>query len=52
VPAGTCSNGLPFGFLVNGPRYRDDLVLEFAAAWERAHPWPAAPSDYEPFAVP
>jgi amidase/aspartyl-tRNA(Asn)/glutamyl-tRNA(Gln) amidotransferase subunit A len=52
TPAGTCSNGLPFGLLMNGPRYRDDLVLEFAAAWERAHPWPAVAPGYEPFTLP
>jgi len=52
VPAGSCSNGLPFGLEVTGPRWRDDLVLEFGAAWERAHPWPQTAPGYEPFAVP
>jgi Asp-tRNA(Asn)/Glu-tRNA(Gln) amidotransferase A subunit family amidase len=52
VPAGSCSNGLPFGLEVTGPRWRDDLVLEFCAAWERAHPWPQTAPGYEPFAVP
>lgn len=51
VPAGLSSNGLPFGLEVTGPRWRDDLVLEFGAAWERAHPWPAVAPGYEPFAV-
>jgi Asp-tRNA(Asn)/Glu-tRNA(Gln) amidotransferase A subunit family amidase len=51
VPAGTCANGLPFGFLINGPRWRDDLVLEVGAMWERAHPWPVVAPGYEPFAV-
>jgi Asp-tRNA(Asn)/Glu-tRNA(Gln) amidotransferase A subunit family amidase len=51
IPAGTCSNGLPFGLLVNGPRYRDDLLLELAAAWEREHPWPGVAPGYEPFAI-
>jgi Asp-tRNA(Asn)/Glu-tRNA(Gln) amidotransferase A subunit family amidase len=51
VPAGTCSNGLPFGLEVTGPRWRDDLVLEFGAAWEREHPWrPTAPG-HTPFTV-
>ena len=49
VPAGTCANGLPFGFLINGPRFRDDLVLEVGAMWERAHPWPSTAPGYEPF---
>jgi Asp-tRNA(Asn)/Glu-tRNA(Gln) amidotransferase A subunit family amidase len=42
---------VPFGFLVNGPRWRDDLVFAFGAAWERARPWPLAAAGYEPFAV-
>jgi Asp-tRNA(Asn)/Glu-tRNA(Gln) amidotransferase A subunit family amidase len=49
LPAGVCSNGVPFGLLVNGPRWRDDLVLAFGAAWERARPWPAVAPGYEPF---
>lgn len=51
VPAGTSPNGLPFGLEATGPRWRDDLVLEFAAAWERAHPWPGVAPGYEPFTV-
>ncbi len=49
VPAGTSANGLPFGLEIVGPRWRDDLVLELAAAWELAHPWPAVAPGYEPF---
>jgi amidase/aspartyl-tRNA(Asn)/glutamyl-tRNA(Gln) amidotransferase subunit A len=49
IPAGMSSNGIPFGLEINGPRYRDDLVLELAAAWELAHPWPLAAPGYEPF---
>lgn len=52
VPAGTCPNGLPFGLEIVGPRYRDDLVLEFGAAWQAARPWPATAPGYEPFAAP
>ncbi len=52
VPAGISSNGLPFGLEIVGPRWRDDLVLEFAAAWERARPWPLVAPGYEPFDVP
>jgi len=51
VPAGTCSNGLPFGLQIVGPRYRDDLVLEFGGAWEAVHPWSATAPGYEPFGV-
>ena len=49
LPAGVATNGVPFGFLVNGPRWRDDLVLALGAAWERARPWPAVAPGYEPF---
>ena len=49
VPAGTCRNGIPFGLLVNGPRWRDDLVLAFAAAWEEARPWPPVAPGHDPF---
>ncbi len=52
VPAGMCSNGLPFGLEIVGPRYRDDLVLEFGAAWEAARPWPVTAPGYEPFPLP
>lgn len=51
IPAGTSSNGLPFGLEIVGPRWRDDLVLEVAAAWELAHPWPGVAPGYEPFAA-
>jgi Asp-tRNA(Asn)/Glu-tRNA(Gln) amidotransferase A subunit family amidase len=49
VPAGICSNGLPFGLQITGPRWRDDVVLEVGRAWERANPWPAVAPGYEPF---
>jgi Asp-tRNA(Asn)/Glu-tRNA(Gln) amidotransferase A subunit family amidase len=49
VPAGLASIGIPFGLQIVGPRYRDDLVLELAAAWERARPWPLAAPGFEPF---
>jgi amidase/aspartyl-tRNA(Asn)/glutamyl-tRNA(Gln) amidotransferase subunit A len=52
VPAGLCANGIPFGLQVAGPRWRDDLVLDFGGAWEEVHPWPATAPGYEPFAVP
>jgi len=52
VPAGTSSNGLPFGLEIVGPRYRDDLVLEFGAAFEGVWPSPTVAPGYEPFHVP
>ena len=52
VPAGLSANGIPFGLQVAGPRYRDDLVLEFGAAWEDIRPWPTVAPGYEPLPVP
>jgi Asp-tRNA(Asn)/Glu-tRNA(Gln) amidotransferase A subunit family amidase len=51
LPAGMTDVGVPFGIVVNGPRWRDDMVLAFGAAWERAHPSPATAPGYEPFGV-
>ena len=51
LPAGVCANGIPFGLQVTGPRWRDDLVLEFGRAWERANPGPPTAPGYEPFGV-
>ena len=52
VPAGVSTNGIPFGLQIVGPRYRDDLVLDFGAAWELARPWPANATGYEAFPMP
>lgn len=49
VPAGRLKNGMPFGLQVTGPRFRDDLLLRIAAAWEDSHPWPRVADGYEPF---
>jgi Asp-tRNA(Asn)/Glu-tRNA(Gln) amidotransferase A subunit family amidase len=49
MPAGVCSNGVPFGLQITGPRFRDDLLLDVAGAWERANPRPLAAPGYEPF---
>jgi Asp-tRNA(Asn)/Glu-tRNA(Gln) amidotransferase A subunit family amidase len=51
VPAGRCSNGVPFGLQFTGPRFADVMLLDLAEAWERARPWPAVAEGYEPFAV-
>lgn len=48
LPAGTCGP-LPFGLQVTGPRYADGWLLDLAAAWERAHPWPRTAPGYAPF---
>jgi Asp-tRNA(Asn)/Glu-tRNA(Gln) amidotransferase A subunit family amidase len=49
VPTGVSANGLPFGLEIVGPRWRDDLVLELAAAWEGAHSWQTTAPGYPPF---
>jgi Asp-tRNA(Asn)/Glu-tRNA(Gln) amidotransferase A subunit family amidase len=36
---------------ITGPRFRDDMVLAFGEAWERANPWPAVAPGYEPFMI-
>ncbi len=39
VRAGLTKTGLPVGLQIVGPRYRDDLVLQAAYAYEQANPW-------------
>jgi aspartyl-tRNA(Asn)/glutamyl-tRNA(Gln) amidotransferase subunit A len=39
VRAGMSATGLPAGLQIIGPRYRDDLVLQAAYAYEQARPW-------------
>ncbi len=48
LPAGTLPSGLPFGLLLTGPRFRDDLLLDLAARWEQARPWPWFAPGFEP----
>ena len=46
VPCGFTKAGLPVGLQIVGPRYRDDLVLRAAKAFEAARPQPTlAPLD-------
>ncbi|NQW72829.1 MAG: amidase [Actinobacteria bacterium] len=51
LPAGRCPNGVPFGLQVTGPRLSDNWLLEIAARWEVAHPWPLTAPGYDPFAL-
>ena len=39
VPAGLTPDKLPAGLQIIAPRHRDDLVLQAAHAYEKAHPW-------------
>jgi Asp-tRNA(Asn)/Glu-tRNA(Gln) amidotransferase A subunit family amidase len=49
VPAGVSPAGVPFGLQITAPRFRDDMALTVAQAWERTHPWPLVAPGYEPF---
>lgn len=44
VPAGFTEAGLPAGLQIIGPRFRDDLVLQAAHAYEEARPWKDRPA--------
>ncbi len=39
VRAGLTVNGLPAGLQIIGPKYRDELVLQAAYAYEQKRPW-------------
>ena len=51
LPAGLHESGVPFGLQVTAPRFREDALLEVAARWEEAEPWPLVAPGYEPFGV-
>lgn len=48
LPAGLC-DGIPFGLQVTGPRFADQWLLDLAAGWESAYPWPRTAPGYHPF---
>jgi amidase/aspartyl-tRNA(Asn)/glutamyl-tRNA(Gln) amidotransferase subunit A len=43
--------GVPFGLQITAPRFRDDMALSVAEAWERTNPWPLVAPGYDPFEV-
>jgi Asp-tRNA(Asn)/Glu-tRNA(Gln) amidotransferase A subunit family amidase len=49
MPAGRSGDGLPFGLQVTARRWSDDTLLDVAAVWERAAPWPATAPGYDAF---
>jgi len=51
VPAGQHANGVPFGLQFTGPRWSDLLLLDVAATWEQAHPWPRVAPGYTEFSL-
>ncbi|MBO1739376.1 amidase [Leifsonia sp. TF02-11] len=50
LPAGSYSDGFPFGLQLTGPRWSDRMLLDVGDLWERAFPWPQVAPGYEPFA--
>jgi Asp-tRNA(Asn)/Glu-tRNA(Gln) amidotransferase A subunit family amidase len=51
VPAGVYASGLPYGLQLTAPRWSDDWLLDLAAEWEAAHPWPRAAPGYAEFVL-
>ena len=51
VPAGISPNGVPFGLQITAPRCADSWLLDRAAEWEDAYPWPLTAPGYAAFAV-
>ena len=49
LPHGLDANGVPSGLQVTAPRWRDGLLLDLAARWQAAHPWPASAPGYSPW---
>ncbi|MET4705629.1 amidase [Frigoribacterium sp. UYMn621] len=49
LPAGLLPDGMPFGLQVTMPRWTDRALLELAALWELAFPWPCTAPGYEEF---
>lgn len=49
LPAGAMANGLPFGLQVTASRFTDVMLLDVAARWESAHPWPLSAPGFDPF---
>jgi amidase/aspartyl-tRNA(Asn)/glutamyl-tRNA(Gln) amidotransferase subunit A len=51
VPAGVSAEGVPLGLQITAPRFRDDMVLTVAEAWEQTNPWPLVAPGFEQFGV-
>jgi Asp-tRNA(Asn)/Glu-tRNA(Gln) amidotransferase A subunit family amidase len=51
VPMGLDPDGVPMGFQIIAPRFRDGLALGLAAHIEIARPWPTTAPGYEPFFI-
>jgi aspartyl-tRNA(Asn)/glutamyl-tRNA(Gln) amidotransferase subunit A len=46
VPCGLDSGGLPIGLQIVGRRHEDHVLLQLAAAFEKAQPWPKIATAY------
>jgi Asp-tRNA(Asn)/Glu-tRNA(Gln) amidotransferase A subunit family amidase len=51
VPMGLDPHGVPFGFQIAAPRWRDGLAFGLAQAIEQIAPWPLAAPGYTPFGL-
>lgn len=49
LPFGVLPNGLPFGFQIVAPHFKDEDLLAIATLWEKENPWPKIATGYEPF---
>ena len=49
LPHGLDAHGVPSGLQVTAPRWRDGLLLDLAARWQAAYPFPAAAPGYAPW---
>lgn len=47
LPCGRLPDGMPFGLQVTMPRWADRGLLEVAARWEAAFPWPRTAPGFE-----
>jgi Asp-tRNA(Asn)/Glu-tRNA(Gln) amidotransferase A subunit family amidase len=51
LPAGRYASGIPFGLQVSAARWRDDLLLDVASAWEAHCPWARSAPGFDEFSV-
>jgi len=51
VPAGVHPSGLPYGLQLTTARWSDLWLLDLAAQWETAYPWPLVAPGYEEFTL-
>ena len=51
APMGLDDNGVPCGFQIIAPRFRDGLALGLAAHLENIQPWPLVAPGFTPFAL-